>query len=419
MSDYKRYITAALLGMSVLTTSACTGNTNPSPNESETSGVTEIKAFYLGVKDYGKENVDKDHIEEFKYRFEVDGKEVLYSIDNSAKDADGNPAYPIQNVLKENYLYQLSVKDDTVTDAYEIPANIAPYISPVKGTPGEMTLTNFLKTALMPVGTTLYMYGGGWDWQDTGTAINAKSFGVSTDWVRFFNEHDENYTYDAIDDDDTKVNPSESYFPYGGYNEYYYAGLDCSGYVGWTEYNFFETEEGQPGYVRYADEMAKDLAERGYGEWTQDIKFPDGNNGYEMKPGDVMSIDGHVWISLGTCDDGSVVILHSTPSKSRTGQPGGGVQISAIGIDQSCEAYKLTEQYMSEYYPVWSERYPAKLCSPEIYFTFEGDASGRFTWDTSGNGRISDPDELQQKKPAEVLEILFGETEKIIFFERG
>lgn len=45
MSDYKRYITAALLGMSVLTTSACTGNTNPSPNESETSDVTEIKAF--------------------------------------------------------------------------------------------------------------------------------------------------------------------------------------------------------------------------------------------------------------------------------------------------------------------------------------------------------------------------------------
>ena len=119
-----------------------------------------------------------------------------------------------------------------------------------------------------------------------------------------------------------------------------------------------------------------------------------------------------MWISLGTCDDGSVVILHSTPSKSRTGQPGGGVQISAIGIDQSCEAYKLAEQYMSEYYPVWTERYPAKLCNPEIYFEFEGDASGRFTWDTSGNGRISDPDELQQKKPAEVLEILFGETEK-------
>ena len=46
--------------------------------------------------------------------------------------------------------------------------------------------------------------------------------------------------------------------------------------------------------VSGATGMAKKLYECGLGEWTQDIKAPDGKNGYEMKPGDVMSINGHV-----------------------------------------------------------------------------------------------------------------------------
>ena len=109
-----------------------------------------------------------------------------------------------------------------------------------------------------------------------------------------------------------------------------------------------------------------------------DIKAPDGKNGYEMRPGDVMSTDGHVWISLGTCDDGSVVIVHSAPSKSRRLQPGGGVQISAVGRDAGCEAYTLAERYMAKYYPAWYKRYPICLCDPDVYFTFEGEqAAGR------------------------------------------
>lgn len=368
-----------------------------------------LEAVYLGVKDYGKEKTNKENRENFLYRFGVDAEEIILRIDNGTKDAERNYDYPIQNLLKEGYRYFVTVEDGTVTSVREIGETVPKYRPRVQGTEGERTVTNFLKTALMPVGTTLYIYGGGWDWQDNGAAVQARSFGVSPDWVRFFESQDEDFTYREKDGDETKADPEHSYYPYGGYNEYYYAGLDCAGFVGWAVYNTLETEEGKEGYVIEATGMAKKLCERGLGEWTQDIKAPDGKNGYEMRPGDVMSVNGHVWISLGTCDDGSVVIVHSSPSKSRRLQPGGGVQISAVGRDESCEAYTLAEQYMAKYYPAWNARYPICLCDPEVHFAFEGENAGRFTWRTDGGGDgFTDPDGIRDMKPAQVLELLFG-----------
>ncbi|MDO4804726.1 MAG: hypothetical protein Q4A32_07890 [Lachnospiraceae bacterium] len=370
-----------------------------------------VQAVYLGVEGYGLPETTKENKDEFLYRFDVAGGEKKYKIANGTRDENGNYDYPIQNILKEGYSYTVTIEDETVTAAEEIGEDKTVYTPTVTGTPGERTLLNFLKTALMPAGTTLYIYGGGWDWQDEGTAIQARTLGVSNDWVSFFSEHDENYTYKEPDGDESKADPTQSYYPYGGYNEYYYAGLDCSGYLGWALYNTFETESGQAGYVGGSTKFAKRLSEKGFGEWTQDIKAPDGKNGYEMKPGDIMSINGHVWISLGTCKDGSVVIMHSTPSRSRSGQPGGGVQISAIGADINCEAYGLADQYMSEYYPEWYKRYPIYLCDPDTYFAFEGEDAGRFTWDADEeNSRIKDPDGLQNMTPEIVLDLLFNES---------
>ena len=36
-----------------------------------------------------------------------------------------------------------------------------------------MTLENLLKTALLPIGNTMYIYGGGWNEEDTGAGIEA------------------------------------------------------------------------------------------------------------------------------------------------------------------------------------------------------------------------------------------------------
>ena len=402
----------------------------------------EAIALYLGVKDYGKEEINKDTKDSFLYRFEIDGTERALKI----KKEDG---YPIQNVLKEGYRFIITLDGDTVTSAEELPGDDgASYEPPVSGTPGLKTVKNFLQTALEPAGTTLYIYGGGWDWQDEGSAIQTRTIGVSPDWVKFFNENDVNYTYKEEDNDPAKADPENSYYPYGGYNEYYYAGLDCSGYVGWVIYNLENTEDGNEGYVTFACDMAKMLEQMGYGRmtieaqpyitpstaaeaegtalkaaaltassdtatgalsggaavWKADIRPED----IRLKPGDVVSMGGHVWISLGTCSDGSTLLLHSTPSYSRKGQPGGGVQISAIGTSASCEAYQLADRYMSAYFPEWYSRYPVSLKNAADYFEFEDENTGIFSW-TPGEDEdaIADPEGIQHMTPAEVLKELF------------
>ena len=424
----KSILCATTLILAVSVFSGCTNNKTPAEKTEAVHPETK-KMIYLGVENYGAEETNKDNKDQFRYRFSDDGKEVGFSIDNGKKDAGGVYDYPIQNALKEGYVYTVTFQGETVTAAEEIEDGgtaYTPYTPPVSGKPGELTLENFLRTAMMPVGTTLYIYGGGWNWQDDGSAVQTRTIGVSPDWIRFFEERDENFTYKGKDGDEENVDASASYYPFGGYNEYYYAGLDCSGYVGWTLYNTFQTESGKEGYVGGSTGFAKRLADQGLGTWTQDVAGPAeakaeaeaaneteaaaGNESDDpvVLPGDIMSLNGHVWISLGTCDDGSVVILHSTPSYSRTGQPGGGVQISAIGQDESCEAYTLADRYMAEYFPKWYGRYPAALKKPENYFHFEGEKAGLFRWNTGEGGKLSDPAGVQKMQPEEVLELLFG-----------
>ncbi len=366
------------------------------------------EAVYLGVLNYGAPEVNKDNKPSFLYRFEIDGQEQNLKIDNGVKAANGEYGYPIQNRLKEGYRYQRCLQGDTVVYAAEIQEEMTvPFTPPVEMVPGEKTVTNFLRTALAAAGTTLYIYGGGWDWQDVGSSVQARSVGVSEDWVKFFEEKDADYNYKSRDGLEENADPVHSYYPYGGYNEYYYAGLDCSGYVGWVLYNTLHTVDGEPGYVDGAVHMAKEFADMGLGLWSKEIFGENGN--YNLRPGDIVSIGGHIWISLGTCSDGSVVALHSTPALSRTGQPGGGVELSAVGTSSNCEAMKLADQYMAAWYPKWYERYNIKLCDPQDYFNFEKEDAGRFTWSTQPGAEVTDPDGLQSMTPEEALKFLFGE----------
>jgi len=364
-----------------------------------------IEAVYLGVYGHGTTLAFPKNIDSFLYRFLVDGKETLYRIDNGPRDENGNYTFPIQNTLKRNRTYDLTISENTIIAAKERMKVVKTgYEPPVKDTHGLRTVKNFIETALMPVGTVLYIYGGGWNWQDTGSSIQVRSVGISDDWVCFFDSQNSDFSYKGKCGSDGNENSGNCYYPLSGYNEFFYAGLDCSGYVNWAINNTLASDETAVDHFSGATKLAYGLSARGLGRWTREV------SARGTLPGDIVSINGHVWISLGVCADGSTVILHSTPSDSRTGMPGGGVQIGAIGGSEDCEAYRLADKYMSVYYAKWYERYPAALKSPDRYFSFTGDYSGLFSWDVSGkNGCLTDPDRCRGMTPSELLALVFKE----------
>ena len=100
------------------------------------------------------------------------------------------------------------------------------------------------------------------------------------------------------------ADPTTSYFGYGGYNEYYYAGLDCSGFAAWVLYNTLYTRSGGSWLVYQSTEVASKYNSKGW------VSLSTNNGNASFKPGDVVSMNGHVWISLGECSDGSVLLVH-------------------------------------------------------------------------------------------------------------
>ncbi len=264
------------------------------------------------------------------------------------------------------------------------------YIPPVIGKAGRKTLKNFLATAMMPVGHTLYVYGGGWDINDRGAAEQAVTIGLPKSWSDFFEKNNKYYTYKSED-------RQNSYYPYDGINRYYYAGADCSGYVGWVIYNTMHKESGGNGYVMKSVGFAKNLAEiYNFGTWTRDTD--------KFCVGDIVSIKNHVWIYLGGCKDGSAVILHSTPSLSRAGMPGGGVQLTALGSKSSL-AYGLVKKYMTDFYAKWSERYEPTVKNYADYIRFDCENVGRFSWYTD---ILIDDEGYKKMCAAEILSDLYS-----------
>lgn len=363
--------------------------------QSQAQNETVDGAVYVGVKDYGTVTAeDKDN---FTHLFSVNGEEKEHRVSSSDN-------YAVQNVLQEGYTYDLVIENGTVTSA-TMQDDEDTYVAPVQGEPGVKTLKNYLATALEPMGTTLYVYGGGWDWQDSASSNQSMTIGLPASWVDFFDSQNANYAFNGKD-------PSTSYYPYNGWNQYYYAGADCSGYIGWVLYNTLETESStvaeSEGYVMAAKKMASTLADKGLGTLDSDFEASD------LAPGDIVSIKGHVWTVIGACKDGSIVIAHSTPSDSKSGNPGGGVQLSALNpasdTDTNCEAYELACHYMETYHPEWSSRYEAMLKPYSQYVDCSEAPCGKFSWDLE-TGEMSDPDGYASMSAAEILADLFGENE--------
>lgn len=418
-------------------------------------GQNSAGALYLGVSGYGTPAAaDKDRL---RYRFYHSGRERVYTLRN----VDG--AYRLQNRLREGARYRLAleggivcgVEETTPTAAgriqwvggasitldghqplplapgapvthlalrpggaqveaakarrgdwvrvYGCPVTqidrcpaVQPYTPPVAYTPGLRTLKNLLAAALQPVGTTLYLYGGGWNWQDDGPARQAVSIGLPQSWVAFFQSQGPDFAYRA------DSCPAHSWYPFGGYNQYYYAGADCSGYLGWTIYQVMHTLSSGGGYVCPAAGMARCLAERwGFGTWSRQAEAG------AFRPGDICSVKGHVWLCLGACRDGSLVILHATPSPSRTGKPGGGVQLSGLGSTPGCRAAELAKYYMSACFPAWSGRYRAVWKPLDRYTALDGETAGRFSWHLGGAGLL-DPEGYGRLGAEDILSDLCG-----------
>ena len=59
----------------------------------------------------------------------------------------------------------------------------------------NLSLEHFLEIAMEPVGQTMYVWGGGWNEEDTGAGVEAVTIGVSDQWASFFEEQDASYDY--------------------------------------------------------------------------------------------------------------------------------------------------------------------------------------------------------------------------------
>lgn len=241
---------------------------------------------------------------------------------------------------------------------------------------GRSTIKNFLKTAVSPVGSTMYVWGGGWNKADTGAGTDAKRIGLSPAWRAFAKTKKKSYNYK-------------------NYRYQIHNGLDCSGYVGWCVYNVMNTKKNQKGYVYSASKQAKKFSELGFGSYYPAKKITD------YQAGDIMSSTckccGHVWIVIGQCSDGSVVLVHSSPA---------GVQICGTVTPsgkKNSKAYKLAKKYMKKYYSAWYKKYP-KADRGSTYLSHYG----QMRWRTTGqNPVLSDPDGYQNMSAEAILKDLF------------
>ena len=263
---------------------------------------------------------------------------------------------------KRYYFYDSGVMAaSTKIDGIEIDADgVAQIVSGPLG-----SLTRLLRTAMLPVGNTLYVWGGGHDLYIGGDSLR---IGVNPQWKKFYDRHGSNYDF------------SRYKYSYGN-------GLDCSGFVGWTIYNTYNTKANQSAYVTTSTDFPDYLKRKGFGTYQR-------VNGGTFTPGDVVAIDGHVWMVIGMCSDGSVVIVHATPPViqiSGTVTPSG---------SKNSEAVQLAQAYMKKYFSDAANKFNLCIAS-------KGYLNGvrRFQWYSS---KLTDPDGLRNMSAEQVLAKIIG-----------
>ena len=273
-----------------------------------------------------------------------------------------------QNDLSDN---------DSIKDDLSYNKNVADTLSYDSGDnvyesrAGLTTVKNYLQAAIEPVGTTLYVYGGGWNEDDSGSGIEALSYGISPRWYEFFKENDENYNFE-----DTMYQIHD--------------GLDCTGYVGYVTYQVFGDFYRDNGYVFPSKDMTSEYADIFGGTLISRDSID------RYYPGDIMGTDGHVFIVIGRCSDGSLLFVHASPpvvsicgTKTPDGKP-------------ESEAVALAGKYMSTYFPESYARYDT--CIRDTDFLTE---YNQMHW---SRNVLTDPDGFDDMTPEEIMKSIFEET---------
>lgn len=231
---------------------------------------------------------------------------------------------------------------------------------------GSNTVKNMLKAALMPVGRCLYVWGGAWNKEDTGAGEEAMSLGVNGRWQQFFDANNAGYDYNK-----TRYQIHD--------------GLDCTGYLGWTVFQAFGDRYSSSGYVFKSGTVTSTYQRLFGGQYRLPSQVTD------YQPCDVMGMNGHVYLVIGRCGDGSVLFLQASPPT-----------VSLCGAPENSEAVRLAEQYMAEYRGECFTRYGQGICSRGgAYLT----QYSQFRW---SDDVLPDPDGYRNMTPAEILTDLFG-----------
>lgn len=241
---------------------------------------------------------------------------------------------------------------------------------PDKGS--RTTLKNFMTTAMAPVGTTMYIYGGGWHskWKNKGA--DGAWIGLNPTWRSYADGRKASFNY-------RRVRYKKGY------------GLDCSGYVGWVTYNVMKTSTALSGrgFVMKSTSMTAKYARRGWGTYKKASKVKN------FRAGDIMSTSGHVYIVVGECKDGSVVLLHASPP---------GIQICGTATragKKNSQAVKIAGKYRKKYFPAWQKRFPV-YDRPASFIT----RYNQFRWTLSPGNVMSDPDGYRNMRPDKILDDL-------------
>lgn len=301
---------------------------------------------------------------------EADGYEVYESIDSENFTlAMSSPDIEIvlsEKGFNENYTYYVQAYEEV--GSTRVYSQKSERLSASTAPEGAVsTIKTLLKTGIAPMGSTMYIWGGGWNEADDGAGPTTMQIGISSTWREFAKEQDASYDFN-------------------NHRYQIHDGLDCSGYLGFINYNILNTESGNEGYVTWAADTGPYLADLGLGVYTNETLHT------SYLPGDVLYNDAHVYIVIGRASDSSLLIMHASPK---------GVKLSGTPTPsgESSQAAALATDYMSQYFPEYYEKDDNYQMDYSYLNSYQ-----KFQYDTS---LVADPDGYLELSAEEIMADLF------------